>query len=78
MLTPMSAFYSENEIRGNARPHPALTPGEGEACIVTGNFHAFWCGIAPWGLTSAATVHGPNALSRTMEALQERKHHDTP
>ena len=21
-----------------------------------GDFHAFWCGIAPWGLTSAATI----------------------
>jgi hypothetical protein len=28
-------------------------------------------------LLTAATVHGPNARSRTTEALQERKHHDT-
>jgi hypothetical protein len=29
---------------------------QGEACIVLGDFHAFWCGIASWGLTSAATA----------------------
>src|SRR2546422_2224061 len=25
------------------------------------NFHALWCGIASWGLTSAVTVQGFNA-----------------
>src|SRR5437016_865228 len=69
-FAPKSACDSENEIRGNARPHPAcaheaasarrrpgpLPPGEGEACVVAGNFHAFWCGIASWGLTPAATI----------------------
>src|SRR5207244_12297607 len=40
----------------------ALTPllqesqGEGEARTVPGNFRALWCGTAPWGLTSAATI----------------------
>src|SRR5436190_2244868 len=35
-------------------PQPS-PPGEGEAGTVPGNFHALWCGIASWGLTSAAT-----------------------
>src|SRR5439155_11749999 len=35
------------------RPSPA---GEGDARTVSRNFHDLWCGIASWGLTSAATV----------------------
>src|SRR2546430_17121748 len=35
---------------------PALSPRRGEAPTVSRNFHALWCGIASWGLTSAATL----------------------
>jgi hypothetical protein len=31
------------------------------------NFHAFWCDIASWGLTSAATI-----LQHTLDALARR------
>src|SRR5438105_6360496 len=40
------------------RPSP---PGEGEARTGSRNFHDLWCGIASWGLTSAATV-SPSTL----------------
>src|SRR5256885_2305509 len=37
----------------SSRPSP---PGEGEARPVSRNLHALGCGIASWGLTSAATL----------------------
>src|SRR5947207_14912989 len=34
---------------------PALSPRRGGSTHSSRNFHALWCGIASWGLTSAAT-----------------------
>src|SRR5207247_9425409 len=34
---------------------PALSPRRGGSTHSSQNFHALWCGIASWGLTSAAT-----------------------
>src|SRR2546425_360982 len=43
---------------------PALSPRRGGSTHSFRNFHALWCGIASWGLTSAATVHGPNTRAK--------------
>src|SRR5437660_9451151 len=34
---------------------PALSPRRGGSTHSSRNFHALWCGVASWGLTSAAT-----------------------
>src|SRR5213596_1769239 len=43
---------------------PALSPRRRGSTHSSRNFHALWCGIASWGLTSAATVHGPNTRAK--------------
>src|SRR5437867_3926476 len=35
---------------------PALSPRRRGSTHSSRNFHALWCGIASWGLTSAATI----------------------
>src|SRR2546426_4704746 len=42
---------------------PALSPRRGGSTHSSRNFHALWCGIASWGLASAATVRGHKARS---------------
>src|SRR5437773_5970440 len=40
---------------------PALSPQEGGKHAQFPEFSRLWCGLASWGLTSAATVQGFNA-----------------
>src|SRR2546423_10048901 len=49
---------------------PALSPRRGGSTHSSRNFHALWCGIASWGLTSAATIC-TNALSAVPSELPD-------
>src|SRR5438132_11846477 len=63
-LLGVRASYSENGTGETLALTPALSPRRGGSTHTSRNFHAVRCGIASWGLTSAATVHGPNTRAK--------------